>query len=68
MSGYRFISPKSCVFGHFSATSIIQLGRHTPLTVIFQKRLKIEELVRQKMDAQQRRPNSYEQRHKIRYF
>ena len=34
----------------------------TPVTVIFLKHLKIKELVRHKMGAEQRQPNRYEQR------
>ena len=37
----------------------------TPLTVILYKRLKIDEPVRQKMGAEQRRLNRYEQRRKM---
>ena len=40
----------------------------TPLTVILHKRLKIENLVRQKMGAEHRQSNSYEQQRQVRDF
>ena len=55
-----FVCPQSL---SYLASNHINRGMHlfTPLTVIFQKRLKIEESVRQKMGAEQRQSNRYEQ-------
>ena len=55
----------------YLGSNCIKLGMHfffTPLTVILQKRLKIEESVRQKMGAERRRLNNYEQRRKMQDF
>ena len=54
----------------YHASNHIKLGMHifTPVTVIFQKRLKIEESIRQKMGAEQRQLDRYEQRCKIQHI
>ena len=62
-----FRHPKSAT--HL-ASNHINLGKQPfiPLTVIFQKRLKIKKSVRQKMGAEQRGLNRYEQRREMQDF